>query len=87
MDIRLLDTDVREERLEPIDDEGEVERGVKSELSELCGEAIGMVVKGEGIEVVEEDAEGEDKDVAAAAEARARAGADEEKYTEEAGQR
>lgn len=35
MDIRLLDTDVREERPEPMDDEGEEERGVEtSELSE-----------------------------------------------------
>lgn len=54
MDMRLLETDVREDRPESTDDEGEEERGVEtSEFSELCGDAIGMVVKGE--EVAEEE--------------------------------
>lgn len=91
MDIRLLDTEVREERPELTDDEGEDDRGVDtSELSELRGHAIGIVVKGEVKEEEEEEeevrgeAEGACTDVAVAAAAAAMR-ADEEKYTEEAG--
>lgn len=47
MDVRLLDTDVREERPEPTDDEGEAERDVEtSELSAPRGDGIGMAVRG-----------------------------------------
>lgn len=84
MDIRLLDTEVRGERPELTDDDGDDDGGVDtSELSGLSGDAIDVAIE-EDVKEEEElrgKAEGVCTDVGAGEE-----GADEEKYTEEAGQ-